>query len=114
MREATLDLGGSEPHRSDGATNRPSIRSRGAHPVLSGIEASLRLSPPDQPLELAPARPHPAPELGRHGRVLFAVDLVPERRGTNVERLWTLMLRPLNPLKLLFESVYRRQIGVIL
>ena len=56
----------------------------------TGIEPRPRLPPSDQPLELASAGPHPAPELGRHIAVLLAVDLAPERRalqgaGTEVE-----------------------------
>ena len=59
--------------------DRPSIRCRGTLPILPGIEHRLRLPPPDQPLELAPAGPHPEPELGRHRVVLRAVDLTPPR-----------------------------------
>ena len=55
----------------------------------------------------------PAPEFVRHGYGPLAVDLAAERRCTGVERLGTLMSRPHNLLKLLIESVYRRQKGVI-
>ena len=79
----------------------PSIRDRGALPILPGIKPRLRLPPPHQPLEPAPSGPDPAPQFVRHGVVLLAVDLAPEQRCTEVERLETLMLHPLNLLKLL-------------
>ena len=41
----------------------------------------LRLPPPDEPFQLAPTGPDPAPELPRHRWVFPAVDLSPECRA---------------------------------
>ena len=74
---------GGRSRRGGGVVSQPKENGSGAvgPSPSTGIEPRLRLSPPDQPLELAPAGPDPTPELARHRIMLFAVDPAPERRA---------------------------------
>ena len=70
------------------ATDRPSIRRRGTHPVLPSIERGLSFPPPHQTFDLTPSGPDPTPELGGYSVVLLArAQFI--KRFKEVQRLQT-------------------------